>query len=77
MFDALNSFFRWILMTLFLLFCLVVALFSGAHNVLITVLSTPPLLVFIVLGSVGVVFSVQQYIKYQKVYFEKHPERRI
>lgn len=77
MFDALNSFFRWILMTLFLLFCLAFALVTGALDVLRTVLATPPLLAFILLGSVGVVFAVWQYSKYQKAYFEKHLERKI
>lgn len=77
MFDTLNSFFRWILMTLFLIFCLVFALVTGVSDVLKTVLSEPLLLAFVLLGSVGVVLAVHQYSKYQKAYFEKHPERKI
>ncbi|WP_315443337.1 hypothetical protein [uncultured Selenomonas sp.] len=77
MFDALNSFFRWILMTLFLIFCLVFALVTGVSDVLKTVLSEPLLLAFVLLGSVGVVLAVHQYSKYQKAYFERHPERKI
>lgn len=77
MFDALDSFFRWILMTMLLLFCLVFALAIGAYEILGMVLSSPPLLAFVLLGSVGVVFAVRQYSKYQKAYFEKHPERKI
>ena len=69
MFDALNSFFRWILMTLFLIFCLVFALVTGVSDVLKTVLSEPLLLAFVLLGSVGVVLAVRQYSKYQKAYF--------
>lgn len=77
MFDALNSFFRWILMALFLIFCLVFALVTGVSDVLKTVLSEPLLLAFVLLGSVGVVLAVRQYSKYQKAYFERHPERKI
>lgn len=77
MFDVLESFFRWIFMTMFLLFCLVFALATGASEILGTVLSAPPLLAFVLLGSIGVLFAVRQYSKYQKAYFEKHPERRI
>lgn len=77
MFHILDSFFYWILTTLFLLLCLVFALFRSALNVLETLLSTPPLLAFILLGTIGIVVAAQQYSKYQKVYFEKHSKRKI
>jgi hypothetical protein len=64
-------------MTMLLLFCLVFALAIGAYEIFGMVLSSPPLLAFVLLGSVGVVFAVRQYSKYQKAYFEKHPERKI
>lgn len=75
MFDALNSFFRWISMALFLLFCVVFSLVTNVLDILMAVLS-PPLLVFVLIGSVGIVFAVRQYSKYQKSYFEKHRERK-
>lgn len=77
MFDALDSFFRWVLMSLFFLLCLVFALVTGALDVLRTILSEPLLIVFVAIGSVCVVYAVRQYRKYQNIYFEKHPERRI
>ena len=76
MFDALNSFFRWISMALLLLFCVVFSLVTNVLDILMAVLSSPPLLVFVLIGSVGVVFAGRQYSKYQKSYFEKHRERK-
>lgn len=77
MFDALGTFFHWILMALFLLFCLVFGIFKDAFDVILTVLSEPLLLTFVLLGSVGVVLAVRQYVKYQKAYFEKHSECKL
>ena len=54
MFDALNSFFRWISMALLLLFCVVFSLVTNVLDILMAVLSSPPLLVFVLIGSFGV-----------------------
>lgn len=77
MFDALDSLFCWILVTLFMFCCLAFGIFKNTFDVIMTVLSSPPLLTFVLLGSIGIVFAVQQYSKYQKIYFEKHSGRKI
>lgn len=76
MFDALDSIFRFVVGILFLIFCLVLAAISGALEVLKTVISTPPLLVFTLIGSTLIVYAAWRFSKYQKAYFEKHPDRR-
>lgn len=76
MFDALDSIFRFVVGILFLIFCLVLAAISGALEVLKTVISTPPLLVFTLIGSTLIVYAAWRFSKYQKTYFEKHPDRR-
>ena len=76
MFDALDSIFRFVVGILFLIFCLVLAAISGALEVLKTVISTTPLLVFTLIGSTFIVYAAWRFNKYQKAYFEKHPDRR-
>ena len=76
MFDALDSIFRFVVGILFLIFCLVLTAISGALEILKTVISTPPLLAFALIGSVFIVYAGWRFSKYQKAYFEKHPERR-
>ena len=75
MFDALDSIFRFVVGILFLIFCLVLTAISGALEILKTVISTPPLLVFTLLGSAFIAYAAWRFSKYQKAYFEKHPER--
>ena len=76
MFDALDSIFRFVVGILFLIFCLVLAAISGVLEVLKTVISTPPLLVFTLIGSTLIVYAAWRFSKYQKAYFEKDPDRR-
>ena len=75
MFDVLDSIFRFVVGILFLIFCLVLTAISGALEILKTVISTPPLLVFTLLGSAFITYAAWRFSKYQKAYFEKHPER--
>lgn len=76
MFDALDSIFRFVVGILFLIFCLILAAISGALEVLKTVMATPPLFVFTLIGSTLIVYAAWRFSKYQKAYFEKHPDRR-
>ena len=76
MFDALDSIFRFVVGILFLIFCLVLPAISVSLTILRSFISTPPLLVFPLLGSAFIAYAAWRFSYYQKAYFEKHPELR-
>jgi hypothetical protein len=71
-----NDILRALAFTLFALLFLCYAVFDFFAEMLFTVLTTPPLLAFVIAGSAVIVFLVLKFAKYQKSYFARHPELR-
>ena len=54
----------------------IIAVFRWAVEIWNTILSSPPLLAFVIVGSLVILWGVRKFAVWQKNYFEKHPERR-
>ncbi|WP_295163432.1 hypothetical protein [Selenomonas sp. F0473] len=71
-----NDILRALAFTLFAVLFLCYAVFDFFSDMIFTVLTTPPLLAFVIASSAVVVLLVQKFAKYQKEYFARHMELR-
>ena len=72
-FDEIIHLIIW---SLVLVLCFIIAMFRWAVEIWNTILSSPPLLAFVIVGSLVILWGVRKFAVWQKNYFEKHPERR-